>query len=309
MVSGAVTPDSCTVDKVSRAILERKTGAKETSVWLAADGGTYEQPAVARERPCLTDAQVLQLTEMLIQVEDYYVKPIDFEWAFAGGKLYLLQARPITAYVPLPEAIQTAPGEPKRLYLDKSLIVEGLDKPMSVMGTDYTDFLDAALVKHWYGEGFSGMDGLGFSLEGRIYVNASYMIKVMGKQRFANSYRAMDVLTSEIIKHVDESEYVPQHLPRNLKGAMVKMLLRNLAGIGRAMRALLNPTAVKESLYREADQFHQDVAWEAKQAKTRSIRAFAERTLDRYGRHLKYSWAMVLASEIARSRIKNPFPG
>ena len=35
-------------------------------------------------------------------VEKLYEKPIDIEWAFADDVLYLLQARPITAYIPLP---------------------------------------------------------------------------------------------------------------------------------------------------------------------------------------------------------------
>ena len=29
-----------------------------------------------------------------------------------------LQARPITTYVPLHESLQTAPGEPRKLYMD-----------------------------------------------------------------------------------------------------------------------------------------------------------------------------------------------
>jgi len=72
VVSGMVSPDSFVVDKVSRIILERKLGNKETSIWLAADGGTYEQPSPFRWQVSLSNEEVLALTDMLVHVEDYY---------------------------------------------------------------------------------------------------------------------------------------------------------------------------------------------------------------------------------------------
>ena len=42
------------------------------------------------------DCQVLALSAELARIEDHYGRPMDIEWAFEGGKLYLLQARPIT---------------------------------------------------------------------------------------------------------------------------------------------------------------------------------------------------------------------
>ena len=37
-----------------------------------------------------------QLAELGRQVEEFYRDPRDIEWAYAGGRFYLLQARPIT---------------------------------------------------------------------------------------------------------------------------------------------------------------------------------------------------------------------
>ena len=54
VVSGIISPDSFTVDKVSRTILERETGKKETSIWLADDGGTYEKASPARIEAMVT---------------------------------------------------------------------------------------------------------------------------------------------------------------------------------------------------------------------------------------------------------------
>jgi hypothetical protein len=41
------------------------TVLKETSVWLGAGGGTYEEPSPARDRLCLTDQQVLALAGLI----------------------------------------------------------------------------------------------------------------------------------------------------------------------------------------------------------------------------------------------------
>jgi pyruvate,water dikinase len=37
------------------------------------------------------------VAELIKQCEAHFGMPIDTEWAFAGGKLYLRQARPITS--------------------------------------------------------------------------------------------------------------------------------------------------------------------------------------------------------------------
>ena len=57
-----------------------------------------------RERFCLTDAEVLELADCAIRIEDHYSAlaghptPMDIEWAKDGedGKLYIVQARPET---------------------------------------------------------------------------------------------------------------------------------------------------------------------------------------------------------------------
>jgi pyruvate,water dikinase len=83
----------------------------------------------------LSDRQIIELAKLIKDAEAHYQKPMDVEWAIAQGKLYLLQARPITAYVPLPQEMVTEPLERRRLYWDLTLSVQGLTKPMSVMST------------------------------------------------------------------------------------------------------------------------------------------------------------------------------
>ncbi|MFX8747428.1 PEP/pyruvate-binding domain-containing protein, partial [Acinetobacter baumannii] len=74
----------------------------------------------------LTDQQILELADLIVKVEGIYDKPIDTEWALAENRFYLLQARPITAYIPLSPDMVTKPGEHKLLYLDVTIAVQGL---------------------------------------------------------------------------------------------------------------------------------------------------------------------------------------
>jgi pyruvate,water dikinase len=118
VVSGMVTSDNFVVNKVSKTIIEKTLGSKEAAVWLMPDGGSEERPGEKTDEFCLTDAQALEITDLLNRIEALYEQPTDIEWAFAGGKLYMLQARPITTHVPLPPEMITAPGERRTLYLD-----------------------------------------------------------------------------------------------------------------------------------------------------------------------------------------------
>ena len=84
---------------------------------------------------------------------DNWPTPTDIEWAFAGGTLYLLQARPITTYVLLPPELVTAPGQRRRLYQDAAL-ADGLtiNGPISPMGLAWMDDLTSSIFEHLLGQ-------------------------------------------------------------------------------------------------------------------------------------------------------------
>ena len=97
VVSGTVTPDTWVVSKADLAVKEERIGAKERMT-VAVPGGTREAavPRLLRERASLNGAQVAQLAELAVDLEEEMDRPVDIETAFAGDLLYLLQARPIT---------------------------------------------------------------------------------------------------------------------------------------------------------------------------------------------------------------------
>lgn len=101
IVSGRVTPDEFLLDKATSALLSRTIHAKEREIRADPSGASgtvaVDVPAARAVQAALTAAEVRELTDVCLRVERQYGRPMDIEWAIAAGRLYLLQARPITA--------------------------------------------------------------------------------------------------------------------------------------------------------------------------------------------------------------------
>ena len=97
VVAGLVTPDRFRVS-VDGEILERTAGRKDVAVKFAPEGGTLERPVADAEmtRLSLTDPELLALHRLAARCEEYFGGAQDLEFAFEGGRLFLLQSRPIT---------------------------------------------------------------------------------------------------------------------------------------------------------------------------------------------------------------------
>ena len=94
VVSGRVTPDRFHIDRDTGAVLERHVHAKTTQTTAE---GQQPVPPEKQNQPCLDDAQLALLAELGRRVEQFYGDARDVEWAWADGRFWLLQARPITA--------------------------------------------------------------------------------------------------------------------------------------------------------------------------------------------------------------------
>jgi pyruvate,water dikinase len=114
IVQGEVDPDEFYVHKPTlaqgfRRVLRRRLGAKQIRMTYGKGGGSRATrvravPSAERERFCISDAEVLNLAEIAVRIEQHYSKnagiamPMDIEWAKDGsdGKIYIIQARPET---------------------------------------------------------------------------------------------------------------------------------------------------------------------------------------------------------------------
>jgi Pyruvate phosphate dikinase, AMP/ATP-binding domain/Cyclic nucleotide-binding domain len=97
VVAGMVIPDHFRIDR-SGQVVERTPGLKKIAIRTLPEGGTVVEklsPDLA-EQLCLDDAQLEDLHRLAGRCEEVYGPARDIEWAFAGGRLYLLQCRAIT---------------------------------------------------------------------------------------------------------------------------------------------------------------------------------------------------------------------
>lgn len=232
LVSGEVTPDTYVVAKTGGTLLE-------------------ERPA----RPgdgCLTRHEIDELAAAATRIEALQGGPVDVEWAFAdpvtatGGRLHILQARPVTTFVPLAPELQTAPGEPRMLYIDRAL-TDGITMsgPLSPLTTDYVERAVVLMLEYLFDVSDSAdLLAGGICLRGsRIYFNASLYLHLMGnREAIVRQVRQANTLLADILDSVDIDRYRPHQPPDFLRP--LKLLRRAPATLWRlrgVLAALAKP--------------------------------------------------------------------
>ncbi|SDT37866.1 PEP/pyruvate-binding domain-containing protein [Microlunatus soli] len=147
VVGGTVTTDNLTVRRSQgRWVITDRDVADKQLQTVRTEAGTEEiaVPDGLRRRPVLTDTDAIGLAELGDRVAEHYGRPMDLEWARAGGDLWLVQARAITA---LPDPVGDAPTDwpvpdPKRVYFRAS-IVEMMPEPLTPL---FGDLIEPAVV-------------------------------------------------------------------------------------------------------------------------------------------------------------------
>lgn len=99
LVSGDADADTWQVDR-DGTIFERRVADKRMAHRPApgsVEGVRCEPVPLALARaPALTDEQVKEVANLVRRAGKHFGRPQDIEWAIEGGRLYLLQSRPIT---------------------------------------------------------------------------------------------------------------------------------------------------------------------------------------------------------------------
>ena len=240
VVSGETDPDVFVVDKLNHEILSTRIGSKQTVITLNPAGGTVKSTRSNHQETAITPTQALELTRLLEKVETHYQKPMDIEWAIAGGKLFLLQARPITTYLPLPPEMITAPGASKRLYANSTLIEQGLQEPLSVLGTDFLGYV-LNVVGGPVAEGAVGLDGVTFTAGGGYYMNISYALMMGMKNNALAPGSTGDPRVTALLDNIDMKQYLSGQLSPKLKAMRGKMIFKMLPMATGVLEAYLRP--------------------------------------------------------------------
>lgn len=98
VVAGLVTPDHVRLDAEGR-LLEQVPGEKDVALRLRPDGGVVEVAVAADlvHAPCLAAADLDALHALARSCDRAFGEPDhDIEFGFTGGRLHLLQRRPVT---------------------------------------------------------------------------------------------------------------------------------------------------------------------------------------------------------------------
>ena len=112
VVGGRVEPDTYVLAKSGPTLRSVRIGVKTHKI-VAGPGGDVEVPLPPGEGAArvLSDEQILELGRLAVRVEDHYGAPQDMEFAVEeGGRLWLVQSRPITTLAAQP-APAAAPEE------------------------------------------------------------------------------------------------------------------------------------------------------------------------------------------------------
>lgn len=155
VVSGLVTPDHFVLRRMPLGwhITERSAGKREVLIQAREGGGTeqFSNPTPGKEAQ-ISDRGLYQLASLGAAIQRHFDKPQDIEWAWAGGKPYILQARPMTALPEPPPQVNIAhrllannfiemlPVRPYPLDLDTwmSALGSAVEPIFSLLGLDWS---------------------------------------------------------------------------------------------------------------------------------------------------------------------------
>ncbi len=262
VVSGMVSPDHFVVDKLSGDVIARQLGAKQTAVMLSPISGTTTALHPRRTEYCLTDAQLRELNVAIVQIETLYGHPVDIEWAYAHGELFILQARPITSYVPLPVEMLTAPGAKRVLYMDIALS-KGMtiNAPISPIGLDWLGGDMTGMLKHCVGNvtpDLTSPDGLLYLGGRRMYMNLSNLLWFISPAQLAKGSAATDQLMADVLSGIDMARYRAAHRPAWVWPALQivpRALWRMRRAMWRALRSVFAPASTYRLYQRDKQIF------------------------------------------------------
>ncbi len=117
IVSGSITPDSYVLGKSQipnnksqinpkfkirnfkqPAIIDINIAEQERQIVRCLKNGVKwaKVAAAQKEKQKLNGKQIIELAGICMNIEKHYKKPQDIEWAYRGGKFYIVQSRPIT---------------------------------------------------------------------------------------------------------------------------------------------------------------------------------------------------------------------
>ena len=163
IVQGVVTPDHYEISRATEKIIIKSISLQEIMEVRNTQGvKQVKVPHKIQHHQKISDAHILKLAEIGKKIHQHYFFPQDLEWAYAGGKLYIIQSRPITTltskdtddqpidkFTNQPPILKGAPASPGLVTGPVRLVANvkklGVVKPGDILVTEMTtpDFVPA----------------------------------------------------------------------------------------------------------------------------------------------------------------------
>ncbi len=119
IVGGEVTPDTYKVDRSTMEIKDKRLSTQKWKYTKGKDGSTVKTDVSPEEESAqkISDRRIIEVAEIGRQIEIHYEKPMDIEWCVEKDRVYIVQARPITAI---------GGGNGEKVRSDEEVLVTGL---------------------------------------------------------------------------------------------------------------------------------------------------------------------------------------
>ena len=231
VVSGAVTPDTFTLDTATGEVRSRQLAGAAASV---------------------SATQLGRLVELGRTIADLYGEPMDIEWARTGDELFVLQARPITSLYPLPAPNPALHAQPEVWFSFGAF--QGVLEPLTPLGQETIRILLAGAARlvgrkvDWRTNRFVQVAGE------RLWLRFDDLLRIRATRKLVMDFLPMtEPATAEILKVLGAepglraTRIAPSF---GLAAALTTLMPR----IGPRIRAAMaNPAATRRALDRAGE--------------------------------------------------------
>lgn len=152
IVSGQITPDSYVVEKEPRKIIDINNSTQGRGLYRVENGGNewleIKEPKASSQ--VLNEKQILELSDIILGIENHYGFPCDIEWAFDDGEFYIVQSRPITTLTSSDTHISSDLSDRYLKLIGKRKLYPPLNNYSAFLqGSEYNT---QKYYKKWYGD-------------------------------------------------------------------------------------------------------------------------------------------------------------
>ena len=202
LVSGDITPDQYVVEVEGEPVrslrIRRRLMTRKRQKLVATTKGvqTEQIPSADQEQSSLSDEQLFELARLSKLIEAAFRQPVDLEWVWDAERLWVLQARPITAVRPS----QTLTND--ECEWTRANFKETMPELPSPLGLSFLErFMDAYIIAPYRRLGCTIPEGLSSVrvLHGRPYLNVTLfyylVVQLYGNPAFLTEQMGGDPLT------------------------------------------------------------------------------------------------------------------